>query len=312
MEWPFVLLMVGLVVIFAAARKPSPNRPTAPTQIKVGRTEILNFDAMRVALSDVPSKAAKTEIPASELTPRSDARECYQQAFGRLASQLEGTLQPLEAILPELTEAYVSGDGDFRRLVLTVAQAWPDTLQWPACEAQFRQRAMQIREEYAEVISGFDIFDFLSGMKVPELRAMYARYAPTAKLLGRSKKADIVNSLVTDLSDEVKAKLLSEFKAQALRDFDDSADHNEWERAELFVQYLSSAASNLRHMAQAREIARYRPLWKFVAEPDSAPTECKARDGMCFRFDDPIWERIAPCDHPQCRCRFHAVAPAQA
>jgi len=235
----------------------------------------------------------------------------FDAAFWKVAASLEGvSREKLDELFREMRAAWRGGDMCAVTRKHLLAGGW----RWPAYEAFARPRDESFQRKEARAIARYTLSDFLSGMRVPKLRALHRDLIGATAKAPASGKVKIIDSLLAHIDPAQGKELLARLRREAI-----DGTKVPWvpcldEMTNLFAARVWKLAENFRHRAQVmRELTVRAPLCTFrigLTDAHEMPRACRQRDGQSFRADDPVWDQVAPCDYLECSCRFSVCLPA--
>lgn len=233
----------------------------------------------------------------------------FDAAFWKVAASLEGLSDgQLYDLLRDMRSEWRGGDMNAATRKHLLGGGW----RWPAYEIFARSRDEAYQRQEARAVARYTLADFLTCMRVPELRALHRELVEAVKTPA-SGKGKIIDSLLINIDPAKSKVLLKRLRREAVTETKMPWTPCLSEMTNLFAARVRKLAENLRHRAQVRrEMVLRRPFWVFrvgLTNKAEMPKLCRQRDGQCFRFDDPIWDQVAPCDYLECSCRFSVHLP---
>lgn len=295
--WLFILILIAALAFLwrAAARQAA-----QPPGTSAGSLE------EREAMA-----AQKNAGKPVEVVP--DERECFERAYWQVVASVDVSQNRLQAMFSELQET-PNSEWDSKPKLDLLSRHLPDgSWRWPAWESYALKRDTAQYQEEVDEVAQYSLADFLSFLKVPELRALCKAHADAGVKPAGSRKAELIDALLTSLPAERSAALHAQLRTECIASIEPPGKMDYREMRKVLYRRIVWLARTLQRKAEMKAMANTAQdacfsTWVFHARlphPDT-PAACLQRDGARFSHDDPIWEQIVPCDFLLCSCDFGA------
>lgn len=232
-------------------------------------------------------------------------RRFYKPAYWQVMRTVDADEQQLKAMFNDMLIA--SAEGSPRKEWAVLEKYFPDgTWSWPLYQQVLLPAQKETYQEWLDEIHSASLFDFLMRYKVPELKALYTELTLSKPKYGLRKKIDIANSLIAELSEEIKNDLVKRLREKEISELP-PPETPEYDGMRIrLCSKISSIAYELHRKEQRKESIELLPLWQLTVRGEHIPTECQAMNGRKLRWDDPFWDSI-PCANPWCMCSIDGV-----
>lgn len=288
---------------FLFGKQPAPKKERGTVVFQTQEKKVAEVAGVTLTSSLFIKKFTEEET-------RENAKEnrwFYEPAYQKVMQTVEVDPKQVSAMLDELLVAFTAGNP--RREYEVVKRFLPDgTWLWPAYEAFVLPGEEEYYRECLDEIQTASLFDLLMMLKATELRGLYTEFASEKPKLTGRKKADISNALIGAITEERNLALTQCLRGEAIAKLESPGTPDYKEMGQLLCRRIAAIAYEIRRKAQRIELAKLYPMWEFsVITHDDTPQECLNRKGKRFRYDDPIWDSLPPCDHLTCACSVRTV-----
>ena len=287
---------------FLFGKKPPAKKERGTIVFQSPIQKVTEVGGIEITSSVVFKKFTEQETRANA----KDNRWFYEPAYKQVMQTIEADPKQISAMFDPLIVAFTAGSPI--REYEVVEQFLPDgKWRWPAYEEFALKRDKEDRDEDLEFLTTATLSDLITNLKVDQLRSLYKEFAgDKAKSPGR-KKAEIAIALFDALTEDQKITLAEKLRSDAITQME-LPDYKEM--VEMLCRRIGVIAYGIQRKSQLKESIDMFPVWEFVGlDQYDIPDQCRKRHGKRYRHDNPIWDKLPPCDYLECCCRIRYRDP---
>lgn len=231
----------------------------------------------------------------------------FDAVYWEVVAAVEAPPESLAALLPELRDGHNAGST--RRMHEAVRRHLPDnTWIWPTYEAQTRARDEQDRREDIKAIRQSDIWDFLSRMRLPELRALFRTFAPPGAPSPGRGRAQMVPAVGALLTPQQADQLLARLRQEALAEYDEPGTPDYHEMGVLLCRRITAILYHRGRYAQLNDpgLLSLLPRWRFHWGDEGAKACRKFNRKVLSAAEAKETFPAIPCECLECGCHISA------